>query len=157
MIIKGQLAYCPETGEFWWMCQSRTRTRPLDSPAGSVNRDGYKMLKLDGKRRLAHRVAWEFMFGDAPQFLDHANGDKLDNRACNLRPATKPQNCANQKLRVTNRSGHKNVSRHGNLWRVSIQKDGVFHRFGLFASLKTAARVAERERVRLFGEFARSA
>src|SRR3989337_2975441 len=36
--------------------------------------------------------------------IDHISGDKLDNRKCNLRIATRAQNLANQRIRNQNKS-----------------------------------------------------
>jgi hypothetical protein len=67
--------------------------------------DGYAEggVLVEGKRRprKMHRI----LLGAEPgQFVDHINGNKLDNRRCNLCFATKSQNAANYLRRA--REGH---------------------------------------------------
>jgi hypothetical protein len=45
-------------------------------------------------------------------FIDHRNGDPLDNRRANLRVCTRAQNMQNQGRQRTNRSGFKGVYIH---------------------------------------------
>jgi hypothetical protein len=44
--------------------------------------------------------------------MDHVNGDRADNRWCNLREATQSQNQANTSMRADNISGYKGVCWH---------------------------------------------
>jgi hypothetical protein len=38
---------------------------------GAISSSGYGNLWVDGKNKLAHRVAWELLVGPAPDELDH--------------------------------------------------------------------------------------
>lgn len=42
-----------------------------------------------------HRLVWQLEHGSVPAVLDHVNGDRMDNRLCNLRPATMSLNAHN--------------------------------------------------------------
>lgn len=46
-----------------------------------------------------HRLVWEWEYGSVPRYLDHINGDRMDNRLCNLRPATLSLNAHNTRRR----------------------------------------------------------
>jgi|SRR5579863_1464187 len=69
---------------------------------------------LDYETKKTYRM--HCLIAKAPEGLmvDHRNGDTLDNRRSNLRPATHSQNCANQRVNRLNTSGHKGVSRYKN-------------------------------------------
>jgi hypothetical protein len=58
---------------------------------------GYITAKIDGIRVYLHRFVWAINKGDCPQVLDHINQDKMDNKLCNLRPASKSLNAHNSK------------------------------------------------------------
>lgn len=125
---------------------------------GAIHRSGYGAIALGGSRReYAHRYAWERERGPIPEGLhiDHI----CHNRSCvnidHLRLATRSQNnahLAGPKGRT--KSGVRNVYSYGSRWLVSIMKDGVKHEFGPFDEVEEAAQVADRERRKLFGQYA---
>ena len=88
--------------------------------------------------------------------VDHINGDGLDNRRSNLRPATVTQNNRNARRRKDNRSGFKGVTRQASgLWRARITVDGLQIRLGTFDAPEDAARAYDAAAIHHFGEFAR--
>ena len=87
--------YDPETGQVM-----NQKNRPIGCKDLST---GYleTHLRIDGavfKLRL-HRVAWVLTYGYLPKQIDHINGDKTDNRLCNLREVTRSENEANKVYR----------------------------------------------------------
>lgn len=74
---------------------------------------------------------------------DHRNRNRLDNRAANLRVATRPQNQQNLPGQAWT-SRHRGVSwnRHAGKWHVQHKLDGVVHYLGLYVSEDEAGRVA---------------
>jgi len=73
-------------------------------------RRGYAETKKKGKHVMLHRVIAERMFGEISDYqIDHINNDKLDNRRCNLRLATKALNMMNRPKQANNKTGHKNI------------------------------------------------
>jgi hypothetical protein len=86
----------------------------LGDVAGSLNRDGYVKVFVDGTYHSAHRVIWLHVFGDwvtYPEFeIDHVNGDRSDNRLKNLRKCTKSENQRNAGMRISNTSGVHGVN-----------------------------------------------
>lgn len=90
-------------------------------------------------------------------YVDHANGNGLDNRRSNLRLATDTQNAQNRGLRSDNSSGFKGVSwdKQRQAW-VAYISDGLRQRrLGRYSDRKEAARAYDAAAIRLFGEFAR--
>ena len=54
---------------------------------GSIHKDGYLVIRVDGRSRLEHRVVWERHHGSIPaasHHVHHLNGDRRDNRIENL-------------------------------------------------------------------------
>lgn len=95
-----------------------------------------------------------FLMGRAG--IDHADGDGLNNRRSNLRPASKSQNGANRGKNSNNTSGFKGVSpRKGSLpWMARIGHDGKSVYLGKFPTAEDAARAYNSAALELFGEFA---
>jgi hypothetical protein len=144
--LRALLRYEPETGKLYW------RERPVEMFEGglrpeasckawnvrfagkealtAVNASGYHNGGVFGKIYLAHRVAFAISFGYWPDQIDHINGDRKDNRICNLRDVPNRQNSVNSKLRHTNTSGVSGVSwvKRRKAWiaRVSLYGNRFF-------------------------------
>lgn len=90
--------------------------------------------------------------------VDHVNGDGLDNRRKNLRPATKAQNQYNSRRSSANTSGRKGVSfrKSEKRWHAYISANGVRKDLGLYRNLADAVRAREAAERQLHGEYARA-
>lgn len=118
------------------------------------NLAGYARAKINKKQILLHRFLLDLGPND-PQ-LDHVNGDTLDCRRCNLRPATGSQNVANQGLRSNNTSGYKGVSWSNELgkWRAGIRVRGEWINLGSFELAEDAHQAYSAAARTHFGPFA---
>lgn len=89
--------------------------------------------------------------------VDHANANRLDNRRCNLRQATRSQNSQNKRPRKNSTIQYKGIGFHkaSALWYAEICLDGKRKRIGYFSTQREAAVAYNVEAIRLFGEFAR--
>ena len=85
---------------------------------------------------------------------DHINQNTLDNQESNLRACTDGQNKMNRSKQANNTSGYKGVARNGSGWRVQIQVDGKKMCFGTYKSPEDAAKVYDKEVIKVHGEFA---
>lgn len=136
--LKQLYEYNPESGLF-----TATSSRKQWS-AGRVAgcKDKYTMIYIDGKRYRAHRLAWLYMTGSFPNGqIDHLNGDKHDNRYCNLRIATPAENSQNiWKVRSDCVSGFKGVSwrERNKKWHATIRLDGRSKHLGYFGTAEEA-------------------
>jgi hypothetical protein len=156
--LRELLHYDPVTGIFHWRIAVARRVKVGDI-AGSVHRDGYRQIMIDGRRYYAHHLAWLYVHGEwPPSELDHINGVPDDNRIANLRLATPSQNQWNQGNRKNNTSGFKGVGWHRRRrWRAQIGINGRYIHLGYFATPEEAHQTycaAAKER---FGEFTRAA
>lgn len=86
--------------------------------------------------------------------VDHRNSDGLDNRRCNLRPASHSLNNANSFIRRTNKTGFKGVQICAGRFDAYISVGGRTRRIGRFHSGEAAARAYDAAALRAFGEFA---
>lgn len=64
---------------------------------GSLDKDGYLIIKVKGKQFKAHRIVWLLNYGVFPKNeIDHINRNKLDNRIENLRESNRLQQNKNK-------------------------------------------------------------
>jgi hypothetical protein len=123
--------------------------------AGTVAQIGRMYVQVDGKKELVHRVIWFLHHGNCPEFLDHIDGNPLNNKIENLRQATKQQNAMNRKIRSDNSTGIKGIYQKNNKFAASICISGVNKYLGTF-NTKELAQAAYAQAAKLnFKEFAR--
>ena len=119
---------------------------------------GYAVRTVYDENGKSHQLRMHRLIINTPDGMDtdHINGDKLDNRRQNLRPATRSQNVANTFVEKQNNSGYKGVSwkKSNNKWVAQIRVDNVVKHIGLFDSKEEAGRAYNKEATRYFGEYA---
>lgn len=105
-----------------------------------------------GKRYRLHRVLMDAKTG---QIIDHRNGDKLDNRRCNLRFATAIENRRNRKG-VSAKTKYKGIFEvRPGIWRATLTIASKPIYLGEYDSEENAARAYDHEALIRHGEFAR--
>ena len=141
-------------GELYW--KQPGKSRQMGRPAGGINGDGYRRIKINRKLYAVHRLVWVMHGNDPVPFVDHINGDVLDNRIENLRAATHSQNCMNRRQRSDNKSGIKGVMRKKDKWYGCVTLNYKVYPAGYFDRKEDAAAAVDKLRKELHGEFARA-
>ena len=126
----------------WWMIESPSPVRPSFYARGLVIGQRYQPLM--------HRLLMD-------QMTDHVNGNGLDNRRVNLRPATRSQNGGNRRKAVATGSRFKGVTPyigHPGRWLAYITLNKSKRHLGIFDDEAVAGRAYDDAARSLFGEFA---
>lgn len=158
--VRSILEYDSETGTLTWRVR-RAQRSPAGALAGSVNsKTGYRVVRVDGRIFLAHRLIWLLVTGAMPaEVVDHRNGARADNRWTNLRACSQQENCANRKTRRDSSTGVANVRTRrvprGIVYDVIVTWKGVSQGEYGFDSLADASIAADSLRVLMQGEFAK--
>lgn len=164
-----------ETGELMWRkrgaqdfistgqrsaqgCANNWNTRYADKPCLThIGNHGYRNGSFMGKTVLAHRIVFLLSNCHLPEYVDHINGDRLDNRPSNLRQTTASGNSANSKSRAGAKSKHLGVgwsNTHGK-WMANITHNGAAKYIGIYTCQNEAAAAYNQLAKKLHGDFAR--
>ena len=155
--LRRVLIYDAHTGLWKWR-EQRKGSGPLRKagwwPGGKTAR-GY-CLAIRRKVYATHRLAFLYMTGAWPEHeIDHIDGDFLNNRWANLRPATPTENHRNVGLRSHNTSGFRGVTLHKGRWRARVTIDRKLVDLGYFPTPEEASQAYEMAAQQAFGDYYR--
>lgn len=88
--LKELFHYNPETG--WFTNRVLRGHAKVGERAGTYHIYGYRQIQIGGRIYKEHRLAWLFVYGFMPEYLDHKDGQRDNNAILNLREATKSEN-----------------------------------------------------------------
>jgi hypothetical protein len=133
--ITENLIYDKATNSFFWRERSFGKGKRTDSVwksrfagkrAGSVRKNGYRVIVINRRHFGEHRLVWFIETGEWPPQIDHLDGDRLNNSLSNLRAANPRINGKNVGKTRRNRSGVVGVqSRPGGSWKAFITVNNV--------------------------------
>jgi hypothetical protein len=157
--LKFLLEYDPLTGVFRWRVNRRGHGGiKAGDLAGSRHRKGYTAIGVDGRRYLAHRLAWLYMTGAWPASqIDHRDADRRNNAWGNLRVASQPDNSANSRRHRDNATGFKGVLRNGKRYAARLMRNGASTYLGTFDTPESAHAAYCKAATETNGNFARFA
>jgi hypothetical protein len=142
--VRKKLRYEPDTGLFYWISSGKI--------AGHKSARGSVDIKINGRLCFAHRLAIAMSSDHWPtQIIDHINGNRSDNRLCNLRLSDQVLNQQNRRTAPKHSStGLLGVTRRvGNRFQAKITVHGKLQHIGSFGSAEAAheAYVARKRQV----------
>lgn len=135
-------------GVLYWK-NPRGKKMKSGDPAGYIGGLGYMLVRLDGKMYKNHRVIYLMHYGTLPEYIDHIDGNPLNNHIENLRPCTLSQNQHNRK-----KSGitwHKRRKK----WQVQLTVNSVYKYLGMYEDRELAELVAIEACNKYHGVYAR--
>lgn len=149
-----------QNGKLYW--NVKIRRIKVGDHAGYDRPDECRVVMINGKNYRSHRLIFLYHHGYLPEFLDHIDGNPLNNDIDNLRAATKQENGRNQKKTKSYRgkptsSRYKGVTwdKQHERWLSRIQINRKQKHIGLFTSEIDAAHAYDKAAIESFGEFAK--
>jgi hypothetical protein len=151
IVLQKLLRYNPETGELLWNRREAADFTPTpartsewqqkwwnkrfaDTTVGALNNEGYLCARVMGSAYKVHRLIWKLVYGEDPDFIDHTNGERADNRLSNLRSVPRSENAKN----LASRGGDTGVSLRNKRWRARITDSGRLIQLGTFDTREEA-------------------
>lgn len=152
-LVVGRLTFIPLTQAGLWAVVDTADLDLVEGRSWSVSRSGhtwYVRSKRSGGQ--LHRAILG-LADDDPRQGDHINGNGLDNRRANLRPASRAQNMANRRPNVSAASKYKGVrkSERGSGWAAMLSGGYL----GYFPTEEAAARAYDAAAAERYGQYAR--
>lgn len=157
-LILDRFNYDPASGKIYYKKWTNGLSRNVvGKEAGTPTDKGYLRVKIKGVSYAVHRLVYYLEEGNCPDEIDHVNGDTLDNRIENLRPANRSQNCANTKSSCNSSSKYKGVSWHRSRskWQASIRFKGKQEYIGVYDDEKEAAKAYDDRAREVYKEYAK--
>lgn len=117
--------------------------------------DGY--VATNNNKGEGYRYLHSVILGEKGEhnYCDHKDGDRLNNRAENLRVASPEENGMNKRIRSNNKSGRTGVhwAKNRKMWCAMIGCHKKRINLGYFESYEEAVDARKEAEIRFFGEY----
>lgn len=123
----------------------------------SLNSAGYKQVTINGKPDRLHRIIAKVFIPnpDGKPFIDHIDGNRLNNDVSNLRWATASENQRNRQCRLRPSGLPRGVAPNKKKYMAKIRIDGRCECLGTYETPEEASAVYEARAREVYGEFYR--
>ncbi len=158
--ITARLMVDVDTGVAYWVDATKHHRSLIGQAAGYArkgrNDKFYWVIKINGIAYLRSQIVFTIKTGAWPvQLIDHENGNSLDDRGINLRPATVAQNAWNHKGRAKKSPLPMGVRRtKAGKYEARLQCNKVMKTVGLFDCPVAASAAYQGARKEAFGDYA---
>ena len=148
------VGYTTKGEEFWFDLEDYDLIKGY---CWMVNNNGYVVTDISKSNIKTPKILLHRLIANCPNnlFVDHKNHNKIDNRKCNIRIATKSQNAMNQITKTNNTSGIAGVS-----WDKKVQKWAAYiminykkNHLGYYDNFDDAVRARKEAEEEHFGEW----
>lgn len=113
----------------------------------------YRQVMVDGVRYLEHRIIAKLHGIDTSKEIDHIDGNGLNNRFENLRPANRSQNNRNTSCKK-NKNLRVGVGKNGSGKFISyIREDGKHRYLGTYENYESACAARVSAEIAIYGEY----
>lgn len=128
-------SYDKKTGLLTRRVKVSQRTK-IGDVVGTEHGDGYLRVMVNGKHYYIHRIIYAMVTGEQPDFVDHKDHNRSNNKWNNLRNVTHKNNLKNTEMYSSNTSGYKGVTwrKRRCKWQSRIMVDGKSIHLGYFDS-----------------------
>jgi histone acetyltransferase (RNA polymerase elongator complex component) len=147
-------SYDSKTGKIFQQ-QKRPNVK-IGEIAGTITPKGYRYIQAKGRKYPAHHLVWYFETGSFPNlFIDHIDGNKLNNHFSNLREVTTKQNNEHRGKQKNNSTGYKGVTFNKRLEKfiAQIQHNSKQLHIGTFDTALEASQAYEQKAKSLFSHY----
>ena len=146
---------------YWKNINQYCHNRKNGDKVGNIESIGYYVTSINNKKYKLHRLIFLYHHGYLPEFIDHIDNNKINNKIENLREATRLQNNRNS-LKHKTRNGKPTSSKYkGVHWdkrsqrwisRIVINKKSKY--LGSSESEIKAAEIYNESAIKYFKEYA---
>jgi hypothetical protein len=150
--VKSLFDYNQITGDLIRKIRTSNKVK-IGDIAGSLNKsNGYYHVMIGGKAYKKHRIIFLWHHGYLPDYIDHIDRDRSNNRIENLREVTNKENVQNRNISKKNTSGVTGVyfDKCENMWRACISIEGKRTYIGRFKTLEEATKVRKDAELRYY-------